>query len=67
VEQFNQGLINSQDINRLAGLLLCPLDVAGVAILIAAGPRVAAVIKPAVAGALVGILLRVVLHGWLFS
>lgn len=67
VEQFNQGLIDSQDINRLAGLLLCPLDVAGVAILIAAGPRVAAVIKPAVAGALVGILLRVVLHGWLYA
>lgn len=67
IEQFNAGALSSRDINLLAGLLLCPLDVAGVAILIAAGKPVAAVVRPAVLGAAAGILLRVLLHYWLYA
>lgn len=66
VEQFQAGALSSQQINLLAGLLLCPLDVAGVAILAAAGKRVGGVVKPAVLGAMVGIAWRIGLHAWLF-
>lgn len=67
VESFNQEIIDSSDVNLLAGLLLCPLDVAGVAILIAAGKRVSAVAKPAIYGALIGIGFRIVCHTLLFA
>jgi len=65
-EQFQAGMIGARDINLLAGLLLCPLDVAGVAILVAAGKRVGEVVKPAVLGAMVGICWRVGWHAFLY-
>ncbi|MFC3680146.1 nucleoside recognition domain-containing protein [Bacterioplanoides pacificum] len=67
VEAFNAGQLSSQEINLLAGLLLFPLDVAGVAILIAAGKRVAAVVRPAIYGALIGISFRILMHWLMFS
>lgn len=66
MEQFNQGVLTVRDINLLAGLLLCPLDVAGVAILIAAGKPVAEVAKPAIYGALVGVAFRVTAHSLIY-
>ena len=66
MEQFSQGLLSVRDINLLAGLLLCPLDVAGVAILLAAGRPVAEVARPAIFGALVGISFRIAAHSWLY-
>jgi hypothetical protein len=45
-------------VNRSADFLISPLDLQGVAVPISAGPRVAAVWKIALAGALVGVLLR---------
>ena len=59
---LQQGLLSSVDINRTAGLLMHPFDVAGVAILISAGPRVAAVLRPAAYGCLIAIGIRTVLH-----
>ncbi|MCB1775041.1 MAG: nucleoside recognition family protein [Gammaproteobacteria bacterium] len=59
---LNQQLITPTDLNRVAGLLIHPFDIAGIVILIAAGPRVAAVLKPAVYGALVAITIRTILH-----
>lgn len=61
-DYLNQGLLDTRDLNRLAGLLINPFDVAGVAILISAGPRVASVLRPAVYGALVAIGLRTAAH-----
>jgi len=52
------GLADGTLINHSAGLLIHPLDLPGVAILVSAGRRVAAIWKPAVGGALVGIALR---------
>jgi len=66
VDYINQGLISTAEFNRLAGFLIHPFDLAGIAILIAAGRRVASVLKPALLGAVVGILLRAVLHMVLF-
>lgn len=61
-DMLQQGLIDTVDINRIAGMLVHPFDVAGIAILISAGPRVASVLRPAIYGALVAISIRTVLH-----
>lgn len=58
-EQLRQGRLDAHLINAAAGFLINPLDIPGVAILMAAGRRVALAWRPAVAGAVVGILLRI--------
>lgn len=60
------GSINPVELNRLAGLLVNPLDLVGVAVLISAGPRVAATAKAAILGAVVGIAVRSILHYLIF-
>lgn len=64
-EQLRHGHLNAQLVNVAAGFLINPLDLPGVAILLAAGQRVATVWKPAAAGAAIGILLRTVGHALL--
>jgi hypothetical protein len=66
LELIQQGVMTMAEFHRLAGFLITPLDVVGVSILIAAGPRVAAVARPAVLGGLAGILVRGVLHMAIF-
>lgn len=61
-ELLRHGRIGAEALNRGAGFLIHPLDVAGVAVLASAGPRVAAVWKPAVGGACVGIAVRTLAH-----
>jgi len=62
IDLLQQGLLSSIDLNRIAGMLVHPLDVAGIAILISAGPRVATVLRPALYGALIAIGLRTLIH-----
>lgn len=62
LDLMNQGLIGAADLNRMAGFVTNPLDLAGVAIMTAAGKRVGRVARAAVWGALAGMLLRGVLH-----
>lgn len=62
VDFMDQGLLSIDDINRVSGFLISPLDIAGVAILVSAGSRVAGVVKPAIFGALVAIALRSIIH-----
>lgn len=62
-DSLQQGIIGIDEVNKMAGFLISPFDLAGVAILISAGKRVAGVLKPAVYGALVGMLVRIFLHG----
>lgn len=57
-----QGEVTAAQVNRVAGLLVHPLDLAGVAIIAGAGPRVARVVGPAALGAAVAIALRTVAH-----
>ncbi len=59
---IRHGTANAAMVNRSAGLLLNPFDLPGVAILISARRRVAAVWRPAALGAAVGILLRALAH-----
>jgi spore maturation protein SpmB len=56
------GQATPQLVNQSAGLLIHAFDLPGVAILISAGKRVAAVWKPAAFGACCGIALRTVAH-----
>jgi hypothetical protein len=61
------GQLSAELLNASAGFLISPFDLVGVAILITAGPRVAAVWRPAALGATVGIALRTLGHillGW---
>ena len=62
LDLLDQGALTVNDLNRLAGLLIHPFDIAGIAILISAGPRVASILRPAIYGALVAIALRTVAH-----
>jgi spore maturation protein SpmB len=61
-EMLKSKQANAAMLNHAAGFLISPLDLPGVAVLISAGPRVAAVWKSALAGALVGVLLRGIGH-----
>jgi len=64
-EMLKAGTTTIDTLNASAGFLIHPFDVAGVAVLISAGRRVAAVWKPAALGAVVGIAVRTVGHGLL--
>lgn len=61
-EMIRHGTANAAMVNRSAGLLLNPFDLPGVAILISASRRVAAVWRSAALGACVGIVLRALAH-----
>lgn len=58
----NQGAITVKEMNMMAGLATNPFDVAGVAIFAAAGKRIAAVVRYACYGCLVGVFLRGLIH-----
>ncbi|MDO9599780.1 MAG: nucleoside recognition family protein [Azoarcus sp.] len=64
-EMLKNGTATVETLNSSAGFLIHPLDVAGVAVLISAGRRVARVWKPAALGAVVGITIRTLGHGFL--
>jgi spore maturation protein SpmB len=66
VDLMDAGQFTVIDLNRMAGFMIHPLDVAGVAVLISAGPRVAAVVKPALLGAAMAILVRSAVHLFVF-
>ncbi len=61
-EMRRSGQMSVHLLNQSAGFLVSPFDVPGVAVLISAGRRVAAVWKPAALGACVGIALRTLGH-----
>jgi spore maturation protein SpmB len=61
-EMLRSGMTTVGAMNHAAGFLVHPFDIPGIAILISAGRRVAAVWRPAAMGAIVGIALRSVGH-----
>lgn len=66
IELMNQGLITTNELNRMAGFATNPLDVVGVAVFAAAGKRVGQIVRYAVYGALFGMIIRGVLHLLIF-
>ncbi|MEZ5534714.1 MAG: nucleoside recognition family protein [Thiolinea sp.] len=67
MDSIEQGVLTIAEFNRLAGFLINPMDVAGVAIMTTAGSRVSEVMKPAIYGGLVAIAIRSVVHYWWFA
>jgi spore maturation protein SpmB len=63
---LKEGAITTHELNRMAGFLTNPCDIVGVAVLISAGARSVSIVRPAIAGAVFGILLRGVLHLMIF-
>jgi spore maturation protein SpmB len=63
---LKEGAMTPLEMNRMAGFLINPCDLVGVAVLISAGSRCASVVRPALAGAMVGVLLRAGLHLLIF-
>lgn len=59
---MKEGLISVTELNRMAGFLTNPCDIVGAAVLVSSGWRCSSVLRPAVAGAVVGILIRGALH-----
>lgn len=59
------GSVSRELLNASSGWLIHPFDLPGLAVLLSVGRRVAAVWKPAVLGAMVGILVRTLAHVWL--
>ena len=64
-EMRRAGQVSEHLLNQSAGFLISPFDLPGVAVLISAGRRVAAVWKPAALGACIGIALRTLGHALL--
>ncbi|MBU2966046.1 nucleoside recognition family protein [Amphritea sp. 2_MG-2023] len=62
IDLLNQGAMSATDLNRIAGFVLSPFDLAGTAILLAAGKRVSSVARAAILGALIGTFVRGALH-----
>ncbi len=63
---MKEGAITIQELNRMAGFIINPCDIVGVAVLISAGARCTSVVRPAIAGAAVGIVVRGILHLLIF-
>lgn len=66
INLLREGAISVQELNRMAGFITNPCDIVGVAVLISAGNRCASIARPAIAGAAIGILIRGVLHLFIF-
>ena len=62
LQLMQEGALSIDEINRLAGFIINPLDLVGVALFVSAGAKTASVIRPAIAGALCGVTGRAILH-----
>jgi spore maturation protein SpmB len=62
LQLMQEGTLSIDEINRLAGFIINPLDLVGVALFTSAGTKTASVIRPAIAGALCGVIGRAMLH-----
>jgi spore maturation protein SpmB len=63
---LKEGAITVQELNRMAGFIINPCDLVGAAVLISAGTRCSSVVRPAIAGAAIGIIIRGILHLLIF-
>jgi hypothetical protein len=62
MQLIREGVLSVDEVNRLAGFIINPLDIVGVALLASAGVKTASVVRPAIAGAFCGVAVRAVLH-----
>ncbi len=62
IDQAQHGTLSPRDLNIIAGLASNPLDLVGLALFSAIGPRIGKVFRYAILGALLGLLVRAVIH-----
>ena len=62
IDQIEQGNISVRDINIIAGLASNPVDLVGIAIFSAIGPRIGKIFRIALMGAMVGLVARAIIH-----
>lgn len=67
IEQVEQGALSVKDLNIIAGLASNPVDLVGLALFSAIGPRIGRIFRYALVGACVGLLVRAVIHIVWFS
>lgn len=66
LDLVREGAMSASELNRVAGFTLNPLDPVGLAVLMATGPRIVKVVKPAIFAAVIGIVLRAIIHILIF-
>lgn len=62
IPMIQEQTMTASDLNKIAGFTINTLDPVGLAVLVSAGKRFAAFAVPAIKGALIGILVRGILH-----
>jgi len=66
LEMIEKGAMTAVHLNKIAGFMIHPFDIVGLAFYASAGKRTAFCMKPAVKGALIGILFRGIAHFLIF-
>lgn len=62
IDQVEQGTLTARDLNIIVGLASNPVDLVGLALFSAIGPRIGKIFRYALLGALFGLLVRAVIH-----
>lgn len=62
MQLIQEGVLTIGEVNRLAGLIINPLDIVGVAVLASSGEKTASIVRPALVGAFCGVSVRAILH-----
>lgn len=66
VDLLNQGQLTVTELNRMAGFVMNPLDVVGVAIILSAAKKLNTVVRAAILASLFGIVVRMAIHVAMF-
>lgn len=66
VDLLNQGQLTVAELNRMAGFVMNPLDVVGVAIILSAAKQLNTVVRAAILASLFGTVVRMVIHVAMF-
>lgn len=67
IDQLETGALTSRDMNLIVGFVSNPLDMVGLAIFAAIGVRLGSVVKYAAYGAILGMLVRALIHFAVFN
>ncbi|PLX71418.1 MAG: nucleoside recognition family protein [Denitrovibrio sp.] len=61
-DMLKEGIMSVDEFNRIAGFIVNPFDLVGIAVLMTVGKKTASIAKPAIMGAIVGITVRGIIH-----
>ncbi|MGD9807718.1 MAG: nucleoside recognition domain-containing protein [Deferribacterales bacterium] len=61
-DMLRDGIMSVQEFNRIAGFIINPFDLVGIAVLMTAGEKTASIARPAIIGAFIGITVRGIIH-----